>query len=94
MAPQHSGIGAILQSDQLASTGAVAGSNTPILVGQPVLITGRVQGTAVQGLTVTISGAAFNGAGIIAILISLLLPAVDHLRHRLILDLCISPSMS
>jgi hypothetical protein len=68
---------AILQGDQLAITGAVTESNTPSLVGQPVLITGKVQGTAVQGLTVTIGGAAFSGAGIIAILIGLLIPAVQ-----------------
>jgi hypothetical protein len=68
---------AILQSDQLAITGAVTESNTPSLVGQPVLITGRVHGTAVEGLTVTIGGAAFSGAGIIAVLIGLLLPAVQ-----------------
>jgi hypothetical protein len=66
---------AIFQGDQLAITGAVTESNTPSLVGQPVLITGRVLGTAVEGLTVTIGGAAFSGAGIIGILIGLLLPA-------------------
>ena len=66
---------AILQGDQLAITGAVTESNTPSLVGQPVLITGKVQGTSVQGLTVTIGGAAFSGVGIIGILIVLLLPA-------------------
>ena len=66
---------AILQGDQLAITGAVTESNTPSLVGQPVLITGKVQGTSVQGLTVTIGGTAFSGAGIIAILIGLLIPA-------------------
>ena len=66
---------AILQNGQLAITGAVTESNTPSLVGQPVLITGRLQDTAVQGLTVTIGGSAFSETGIIAILIGLLLPA-------------------
>jgi len=41
-----------------------------VLVGQPVFITDRVIGTAVEGLTVTI------GAGIIAIPIGLLLPGI------------------
>ena len=68
---------AILQGDQVAITGTVTESKTPSLVGQPVRITGRVQDTAVEGLTVTIGGSAFSGAGllvkiaIIAILISL-----------------------
>jgi hypothetical protein len=65
---------AILQNGQLAITGAVTESNTPSLVGQAVLITGRLQDTAVQGLTVTIGGSAFSGAGIIAILLGLLIP--------------------
>jgi len=78
----HDGVGshiqfqaATLQRDRLTITGAITESNNSGLAGQPVLIEGKVEGTSVQGLTVTIGGSVFSGAGIIAILIGLLLPA-------------------
>ena len=67
---------ATLKGDQLAIGGIVTESKNPALVGQAVQITGKVLGTSVQGLTVTIGTSVFNGAGllvviaIIAILIS------------------------
>lgn len=66
---------ATLQRDQLTITGVITESKNAGLAGQPVLIEGKVTGTSVQGLTVTIGGSVFNGAGIIAILIGLLLPS-------------------
>jgi len=67
----------IVQGNQFAITGAVTESKTASLVGQPVRITGKVEDTSVEGLTVTIGGSSFSGAGllvkiaIIAILIGL-----------------------
>lgn len=66
---------ASLDGDRLTITGAITESNNAGLAGQPVLIEGKVTGTSVQGLTVTIGESVFNGAGIIAILIGLLLPS-------------------
>lgn len=78
----HSGVGshvqfeaATLQRNQLKITGVITESNNAGLAGQSVLIEGKVTDTSVQGLIVTIGGSVFNGAGIIAILIGLLLPA-------------------
>ena len=68
---------ATLNGDQLAINGVITVSKNPALVGQSVQITGKVLGTSVQGLTVTIGTSTFNGAGllvaiaIIAILIGL-----------------------
>lgn len=83
----HAGVGshvqfqaATLQRDQLTISGVITESNNSGLVGQPVLIEGTVTGTSVQGLTVTIGGSVFIGAGIIAILIALLLPAIQKER--------------
>ena len=56
---------ASLQGDQLTIAGAITQSKTPGLVGQLVRIEGRVAGTAVEGLTVTIGGAVFNGSGLL-----------------------------
>ena len=80
----HDGVGshveireAALQGDQLTINGVITESKTPGLIGQPVRIEGKVLGTSVQGLTVTIGASAFTGAGllvviaIIAILIAL-----------------------
>jgi hypothetical protein len=68
---------AALNGDQLTISGVITQSKSPALVGQSVQITGKVLGTSVQGLTVTIGTNVFNGAGllvviaIIAILIAL-----------------------
>ena len=56
---------ATLQGDQLTISGTITESKTPALVGQPVRIEGKVMGTAVEGLTVTIGSAVFNGAGLL-----------------------------
>lgn len=68
----HDGVGshveiqaAILNGDQLTLTGAITESKTPTLVGQPVRIQGKLTGATVEGLTVTIGAAIFNGAGIL-----------------------------
>jgi hypothetical protein len=68
---------AVLRDDQLVVLGAITESKTPSLVGQSFRLEGKVVGEEVQGLTVTIGGATFTGAGllvkiaIIAILIAL-----------------------
>jgi len=68
---------ATLKGDQLVINGVITESKSATLVGQAVRIEGKVVGSAVQGLTVTIGNAVFNGAGllvviaIIAILIAL-----------------------
>jgi hypothetical protein len=80
----HDGVGshvtiqqATLDGDQLTIAGVISESKTPSLVGQTVQIKGKVLGTSVQGLTVTIGSSVFSGAGllvaiaIIAILIGL-----------------------
>jgi len=80
----HDGVGshveiheATLKGDQLTINGTVTESKNAVLVGQPVRIEGKVLGTSVQGLTVTIGTSAFTGSGllvviaIIAILIAL-----------------------
>ena len=67
--------GATLKGDQLTINGTITESKTPALLGQTVRIEGKVLGTSVQGLTVTIGTSVFSGAGhlviiaIIAILI-------------------------
>ena len=58
---------ATLQGDQLAITGVIAESKTAALVGQTVRIDGKVIGTAVQRLTVTIGGFSLSGAGILTL---------------------------
>jgi hypothetical protein len=80
----HTGAGAhvllqsaILNGDQLIVTGAVNEANNTSLVGQPVRIEGKIEGTAVENLTITVGASQFTGAGllvkiaIIAILIGL-----------------------
>jgi hypothetical protein len=72
----HDGVGshvefqqAALNGGQLTITGTITESKTPALIGQSVLIEGQVMGTSVQGLTVTIGGAVFTGAGLVVIAI-------------------------
>jgi len=80
----HTGAGAhvqihaaVLNGDQLTITGTISEANTASLINQPVQIEGKIEGTAVENLTVTVGGSAFTGAGllvkiaIIAILIGL-----------------------
>ena len=68
---------ATLKGDQLTISGVITESKTPGLVGQSVRMEGKVLGTSIQGLTVTIGASVFTGAGllvviaIIAILIAL-----------------------
>ena len=59
---------AALQGSQLTITGFVTESKTPSLAGQPVTIQGKVEGTAVQGLTVTIGGSEFSGSGLLVVI--------------------------
>ena len=69
-----------MKGDELTINGIITESKTPGLVGQSVRIEGKVLGTSVQGLTVTIGASVFTGAGllvviaIIAILIGLSVP--------------------
>ena len=80
----HDGVGshvefhtATIREDQLTITGTITEAKTASLVGQTVRIQGKVIGTSVQGLTVTIGDSVFSGGGllvviaIIAILIAL-----------------------
>ena len=71
----HDGVGSHVQifaatfdADHLTISGLAAESKTPALVGQAVRIEGTVQGTTVEGLTVSIGGSVFQGAGIIVII--------------------------
>ena len=71
----HDGVGshveiqtATLQADRLTITGAITESKNPILIGQAVRIEGKVVGTSVQGLTVTIGGSVFSGAGLLVVI--------------------------
>jgi hypothetical protein len=71
----HDGVGshvqiyaATLDADLLTVSGFITESKTPGLVGQPVRIEGKVQGTTVEGLTVSIGGSVFQGGGLIAII--------------------------
>lgn len=67
----HDGVGshveiyeATLKGDELTISGTITESKTPGLVGQAVRIEGKVLGTSVQGLTVTIGTSMFTGAGL------------------------------
>ncbi len=71
----HDGVGshveiheASLKGDQLTINGVITESKTPGLVGQSVRIEGKVLGTSVQGLTVTIGAAVFSGAGLLVVI--------------------------
>jgi hypothetical protein len=54
---------ATLISDQLTLIGTITESKKPELVGQTVRVDGKLTGTIIQGLTVTIGSAVFTGAG-------------------------------
>jgi hypothetical protein len=71
----HDGVGshvgiqtATVHGDQLTITGAITESKTAALVGQPVRIQGKVVGTSVEGLTVTIGDSVFSGAGLLVVI--------------------------
>lgn len=71
----HDGVGshvdihdATLKGDQLTINGTISESKTPGLVGQAVRIQGKVLGTSVQGLTLTIGNATFSGAGLLVVI--------------------------
>jgi hypothetical protein len=53
----------MLNGSKLALTGFINESRTASLAGQPVRIEGRVDGTSVDQLTVTVGAAIFSGAG-------------------------------
>jgi hypothetical protein len=59
---------ATLDKDRLTITGAITESKTPTLIGQSVRIEGKVIGTSVEGLTVTIGGSVFSGAGLLVVI--------------------------
>jgi hypothetical protein len=59
---------ATLSGDHLTITGVVTESKSPTLLGQDVRIEGKVQGTSVAGLTVTIGGSVFQGAGLLVVI--------------------------
>lgn len=71
----HDGVGshveiheATLKGDQLTINGTITESKTPELVGQPFRMQGKVLGTSVQGLTVTIGSSVFTGAGLLVVI--------------------------
>ncbi|HTR35597.1 MAG TPA: hypothetical protein VMH80_06830 [Bryobacteraceae bacterium] len=59
---------ATLKGDQLTINGTITESKTPALIGQTVRIEGKVLGTSVQGLTVTIGTSVFGGAGLLVVI--------------------------
>jgi hypothetical protein len=59
---------ATLQGDRLTITGVISESKNAALTGQPVRIEGKVVGTAVEGLTVTIGIDIFTGAGLLVVI--------------------------
>jgi len=72
----HDGVGlhvdiqtAALHGNQLTLTGVVTESKTASLTAQSVRIEGKLAGTSVQSLTVTIGSSTFNGAGLVVIAI-------------------------
>lgn len=59
---------ATLQGNQLTLVGTVTESKTASLVGQTVRIQGKVVGTSVEGLTVSIGDSVFSGAGLLVVI--------------------------
>ena len=66
---------ATLKGNQLTINGIITESKNPGLVGQSVRIEGKVFGTSVQGLTLTIGTSVFSGAGLVVIAIIAILIA-------------------
>jgi hypothetical protein len=56
---------AALEADRVTITGMITESKNPALTGKTVRIEGKLVGTAVEGLTVTIGGDIFTGAGLL-----------------------------
>ena len=59
---------AALDGDRLTLAGTITESKNPILIGQSVRIEGKVAGTSVQGLKVTIGTSEFSGAGLLVVI--------------------------
>ena len=59
---------ASLQGNQLTLAGVITESKTAGLVGQAVRIQGKVVGTSVEGLTVTVGDSVFSGAGLLVVI--------------------------
>jgi len=59
---------ATLQGDRLTLTGAITESSDPRPTRQSVRIEGKVIGASVEGLTVTIGGSVFSGAGLLVVI--------------------------
>ena len=59
---------ATVKGDQLTINGVITESKSPALAGQAVRIEGKILGTSVQGLTVTIGGSVFGGAGLLVVI--------------------------
>jgi hypothetical protein len=59
---------AMLQGNQLIISGRITESKNPALIGQNVRIEGKVAGTEVQNLTVTIGSSTFSGAGLLVVI--------------------------
>ena len=64
---------ATLQGAQLTLTGVITESKTAGMVSQTFRVEGKVQGTAVEDLTVTIGDSTFTGAGLILIYVIVIL---------------------
>jgi hypothetical protein len=71
----HDGVGshvemhsATLKGNQLSINGVITESKTATLVGQSVRIEGKVIGTSVEGLTVTVGSSVFTGAGLLVVI--------------------------
>ena len=71
----HDGVGshvdihsATLHADHLTLAGIVSESKSGALTGQAIRIEGKVRGTAVDGLTVTVGDTTFTGAGLLVVI--------------------------
>ena len=59
---------AAIKGDRLTIAGIITESKNEGLIGQSVRVEGKVVGTAVQGLTVTIGNSVFTGAGLLVVI--------------------------